>query len=680
MSKGNVFRPASLTQYFEAPDDYRGEFGWLCGYSADEWFMDRAAERFTRETRAQRGFTGRIALALILNPEHPQLSPTEVPGVLHLPLRSAGDRPFRLMHAKVAILGFRHVSDARQWMLRLVVSTGNWTRETSEESLDIAWSTEIGPADLSGASLSQRLSLADMAAASDLFRWLRGRFDTRALSIARADGGLSLTTAALNQVDAWCADVRAPLDVMPRFFDNRQASLLAQLPTQIRATGRTSASRTLAMGSGFYEGGPGAGLPSVPLQIVQALQGAGDGHRLLTRTAEIHLFVNPEACQSIATNVDAIAGAGWTLRSPGRPAYFGERSRRMMHAKFLLGAGMSTREEHCGAAWIYLGSGNLTGPGFTSRMGHGGNLEAGVVHAVQGLQWGPVREAPALSLGNLLPVQWERTVSADDPSLSAGGEMPEPDATFVAPPVPWLLWTPAPDTPLRQPGAPGGLLPPDEAGPSAFQVLDPMGQPCPKTADGAFLWPDSRRPRQVLVGWDGEGVRRQAFVPVLDVFSRFAGTELAALDIDTAWDQLDSFPLPPDEEELTEPGEPPPLVPFRDLQPPARGKQAPSHYPIRQLMKLVENIAAKQTDVPQADWNAWCVRFAQTMQQTASSPELASFRALGLNPLSPLWHAPFRPGFAESSTTPEGVLYESVLREIEDAWRVAGLSPLGELE
>src|SRR4051812_39826789 len=135
------FKPLSLAQHFEAPEDFLGSFGWLCGFSADVGFLDDAVERFTRRTHAQRAYEGRIAMALLLDPSNPQIPPKDVPGVLHLPVN--GVLPFRLLHAKVALIGFRHTSDARQWRLRLIVSTGNWTRQTLEESLDLAWRIDL---------------------------------------------------------------------------------------------------------------------------------------------------------------------------------------------------------------------------------------------------------------------------------------------------------------------------------------------------------------------------------------------------------------------------------------------------------------------------------------------------------------------------------------------------------
>ena len=79
MSKTDVIeKPLSLAQHFEAPQNYLGVYGWICGYSADAQFMDEATERFTRQTRAQRAYTGKPCLALWLDPGHGALSLLDV--------------------------------------------------------------------------------------------------------------------------------------------------------------------------------------------------------------------------------------------------------------------------------------------------------------------------------------------------------------------------------------------------------------------------------------------------------------------------------------------------------------------------------------------------------------------------------------------------------------------------
>ena len=82
------------------------------------------------------------------------------------------------------------------------------------------------------------------------------------------------------------------------------------------------------------------------------------------------------------------------------------------------------------------------------------------------------------------------------------------------------------------------------------------------------------------------------------------------------------------------------------------------------MMQLIENIAAKQTSVSRADWVTWCTRLEQCLIQATGSKVLEGFLKLDLNPLSPLWHSPFRPAFASTSETEEGLRYESVLKPV----------------
>ena len=169
------FKPLSLAQHFDAPDDFIGCFGWLCGYSADDGFLDDAVERFMCRTSAQRAYGGSIALALMLDPSNRQISPIEVPGVLHLPMKSVPP-PFKLLHAKVALLAFRHILDANKWQLRLIVSTGNWTRGTLEDSLDLVWRIDLSNENLKAVPHA----CADVKAAWKMLDWLRSHFDFRA--------------------------------------------------------------------------------------------------------------------------------------------------------------------------------------------------------------------------------------------------------------------------------------------------------------------------------------------------------------------------------------------------------------------------------------------------------------------------------------------------------------------
>ena len=293
-------QPPPLSHLFEPPDGHLGSFGWLCGYSADAHFLNDAAERFTRRTKRRRAADGEVALGLILDSGAPRVSLVDAPGVLHLPLPTTGD--FRLMHAKVALLGFREIG-RDGWRLRLVVSTGNWTRATLEESLDLACQFEVGWDEIALEEAGQRL--VDVGAAAGFLEELRARIDDAPLRAASP-----VTKEAVVALDAWRATVveHAPRTLRSRFVDSRGRALLPQIVERITAEPRNY----LAMGSGFYEGGVAGGIPRVPAAIVGALGEAG----ALAPRPEVDLFVNPDGCQAVAGAVSAISEAGWTVRRP----------------------------------------------------------------------------------------------------------------------------------------------------------------------------------------------------------------------------------------------------------------------------------------------------------------------------------------------------------------------------
>jgi hypothetical protein len=659
MSKHDrTFKPPSLAQHFEAPDDFIGYFGWLCGYSADVGFLDDVAERFTRRVHTQRAYEGRVAIALMLDPGNPQIAPEKVPGVIHLPMN--GVPPWRLLHAKVAVLGFRHTSDARQWRLRLIVSTGNWTRQTLEDSLDLAWRIDLSDQDLKSNNSEVPQACADLRAAWGMLGWLRGRFDFRALS-ARAPGSQDFESESTT-VERWIArTIKLGTVLSPRFFDNRGTSLLTQLPELVRKHTSHSARNYLALGSGFYESSNiNNKIPSVLRSIVDTLHDA----ELLTRRPEIDIFVNPKACQAVANSVPAFNHEGWKVREAGQPEYF--KLPRALHAKFIFSANHRDNSDICNSAWLYLGSGNLTGPGFANKMAsQSGNLEAGVVFVPDMLRW---RSAKAIStdsvVTNLLPLQWETDFRENQGALGAGSDMPDPETQYSAAPVAYFFWVVEDDI---------SWLRTSEAIAEPFDLLDDAESVSQRNPTKGFPWPGTR-PRQVRVRWSVGTQEKQAWVPVIDEFGRIAATILPRLDIEEAWGQLANFPMPPEEEELLADGN----TQFTDGSTQQDSASLTATYPVRQMMQLVENIAAKQISVSKADWTTWCTRLEQCLTQAAGSKILEEFLHLNLNPLSPLWHSPFRPAFAGTTDTVEGLRYESVLKRVEAAWNVAGLDRFGD--
>jgi len=454
-----------------------------------------------------------------------------------------------------------------------------------------------------------------------------------------------------------------------RFLENRNVSLLEQLPARIRGHGNSVARRYLAMGSGFYESTDSNDpQPEVPGRIIARLQAAG----LLTAKPEVDLYVNPRACQAVASAVALLAERGITVRPAGQPELlFSSRVERRLHAKFLFGANYNSN--NCSSAWVYLGSGNLTGPGFVNRMSlNGGNLEAGVVFAPEGLCWKGGRGVEAAQVvTNLLPIQWDEDYKGDKEQPVAGADMEIGTTYFRAPPIAWLEWYQGEGTnELRT----ASTLPAD------LRLLDSAGRVCERTKEG-FLWREPQ-PRQVSVTWRAGDQEIEAEIPVVDNFGRIAATKLVALDIADAWWHLAEFPQSVPEEdgdadEYDEDGSatdnPTPL----GCRVPERGRVNPSSYPIREMMELVEGIAAKQCELSEADWGLWCSRLEQTLSRAKDSAVVKAFQVMNLNPLSPLRAAPFRPPYAEGTDLAPGQTYDAALTRTEKAWGVVGLPAIG---
>lgn len=660
--------PPSLAQCFDAPTDYRSVFGWLCGYSAEPLFLNEAIERFTRETKDQRAARGYFSMALMLDPGQRPIKPVEVPGLAHLPFGNASAPPFRLLHAKVALLAFRHGSENGRWLLRLIVSTGNWTRQTLEESLDVAWAIEIRSEELESDDDDLAMRCADIKAAWSTFSYLHKLYDLRVLDASR-DHNVSETGITQNAVETWLNECAGPAGETVRYRDNREVAFLDQLRGAIEMHAPLTKRNYIAMGSGFFESASTEGEVQVPGVLDQIVSRLID-HGLLTKVPQVDLFVNPVACQAVATSRSALAARNWNIRTASpMQAIFGPNSQRTLHAKFLFSAQERTDDLTCHRPWVYLGSGNLTTPGFANRMSrHGGNLEACVVFVPEQLEW-PQSEVTISqhAVNRFLPIQREVALGQTN-ALCAGSAMPPPGEPFIAPPLAWLAWHPS------ETG--GHLLAPTSID-TCYEILDNTGQPCEKM-DDHYVWL-APSPRQVRIRWMANELVHQCWIPVMDELGRLASTPLTGMRFDEAWSALENFPAAVTESEGADDGNEDGDDDDDDFDPakPARPNgSSVAPYPVRQMMELVERIAERQTAVAAADWTAWCARLEQTLSRIADSPVLAYFHLLDLNPLSPLRASAFRPEFAETDATQQGLLYESVLSRVEALWKTSTLMPM----
>lgn len=660
-------KPLSLLQHFDAPEQYLGQFGWVCGYSADALFMDMAVERFSRLTSGQRASNGRPLMALMTDPDHPPISMLDAPGLAHLPWKAGQARPFRLQHAKVAVLGFRHETEMDCWKVRLIISTGNWTQQTVEEGLDLVFRLDVDSSETANNFDDKALQkvCADIGLSWEVLQWLQSHYDTRVLDAARAVDTVSLTRQSLKMLNGWLNSVVKLVgdDAIPRVFHNRKRSLLSQLPELIREHTCGDARNYLAMGSGFYEGGKS---PDQVPSVLQLICNALVQENLLQASPIVDVVINPVACQSIAHARNAMVENGFTLRPATQSGdIFASTVRRTFHAKFLFGTTHKRSGTVCHKPWLYLGSGNLTGPGFANTMSKlGGNLEVGVVFDPgKNLVFKRNAESPESYLGNCLPFDPAGPALDTTLPLQPGDRMPEPEFTYLSPPVAWLIWSE------------GKLHAPDSDN-LDWCILKNDGEVIPASASRMFDWP-GERPRQVRIAWPADTRLHHADVPVLDELGRLAASKLNSLEIEEAVWQLMSFPMLPAEDRASED----PEDDGSDESGASGSGSAVSRMPeqpIRKMMFLIEEIAARQTEVAKADWLAWCARLEQTLHQMADDPNLLAFKDIGLNPLSPLWHAPFRPLYAENGTTNEGCHYESMLTRITSKWGVSELKNLGD--
>lgn len=647
--------PGALDAVFEPPARLRARFGWVCGMTADGPFVERAVDRFSRQSTAQRMLAGRVYLGLMLDPSNPQLPPFSTPGALHLAARTL-PLPFRLLHAKVALLGFDD-EETGQWCVRLVVSTGNWTTPTLAHSLDLLWVVDLHSEHPVGPERSQ--AEADVKAAAAFLSRLRRRFDDDALVAAKGPQARA-TRANIAALDAW-VDSLSPGDVSPRFLHNEREPLIDSVPRAALRVGGRTRRNYIVLGSGFYgTGGPPNALPEVPARIVAALTAPDGG--VLTGQPYVDLVANPAACQGVADAATAIAATKrWRVIAPTDP-HGDTGGLRSLHAKFIFVANWS-EGGRATSPWLYLGSGNLTEPGFLRKAlpdgrasVSNGNLEAGVVFVPEVVPWKEV--------GRLLPFDPEaEDLSKVPQSLAAGPEAPERPPAFVAPPFAFLVH----DV--------DGALRPSVPAPVAT-LLWPTGQRTTAADDGSYPCPGAPPP-QVEVAWPADDSELRAVVPVVDAEGRIAGSVRGPLTFEGLAEELGSFPDQPEVE-----------APLDDSSDNAAssgdatggGSRAAAISPLRDVMHAVEMVAKHQTRIREPQWEAWVARLEQALVRMKDQPMVEAVRKLGVNPLSVLRLPAFRPPFCEGPGSPMDALYEDALVRIERAWGVADLAPLTGME
>ena len=596
----------TLITLFIPPENCFGDFGFVCGFTATPKVMGQIRRSFAGEM-------ARPALAAFIHPTINAIS--DIPGLAWMWMRLQ-DRGYNLLHAKVALLGFRKCNE-NGYVIRLAVSTGNWTQDPLTDSIDLFWSIDLQtetPVDQ---------EIADIQAAWDMFDWLRNRGDCRLIE-REYDGVLPYA-----RLEAEIRNLPAS-KLRPRFIDSRSQALLPQV---VERLGMRKRADRLILGSGYFEaeGDGSAGLPERLRKTLVA-------EKLLKKSATLDLFLNPKSCQGLAVRAPALTKAGWNLLSP-TSALHGDSGR--LHAKFvLLGSGQNKA-----AGRVYIGSGNLSRNGFETAASAGGNLEAAVVVDLpKGLKWRNRKNSKG-GLAALLPIQFNDTVALS--SLQSGSEFMPPEEPESLPPVSWLIWQ---DGALRAPE--GTIL--DVVGPDGSTVPTPCVWPAPAPTVVTLSHGDWRLP--VIA----EGVLVVPRPPEMTVEDVLVG--LGSFPEPMSADQSDDGP---------EGGEP--LAESSDSPEPP-----PATYAIRRMMGLLVRLGETQANIQPRDWPRWCRELRHNLCAICPQEQsmIAFFRDALANPLPALVDPRMCPAGADVKLLEQSlkaVAQEWELDETPSLWAEEGM-------
>ena len=690
MSKDKIHAP-SLLDLFRVPEDFWGSFGWICGYSGDCYFFDRAAEFFTGCTASTLEKNGNIHLVAMLNGGKAQNCEHIIRSGVFFPrlLKNKWDtKLFRLLHAKVTILGFEHKKDPQKWLLRLIVSTGNWTRQTIEESLDLACQIDVTSEELNLAKDAQLPEImqncADIKAAWDFLEYIQPYFDLSVLS----ENSESFPVPFIEnkkKFKIWVEEAVKKAKGKTRFIDSRKKPLLEEILDRLSNQQTNEIKRKyLAIGSGFYEtitestSSKKAELPKVLKTIIDKLK-----KKALHPDAKIDIFVNPTACQGIADINKEIFEHNKITIYPAKASesVFGKNSQRNLHAKFIYAANINKKSNKCNELFVYIGSGNMTHAGFINNPKKKGsaNLEAGMFFFPNNIFYKTTSKNSAENtIENRFPIQVDNEVTVNFSTLKNGDKKKEEEYCYALP-ISCFLWKKN-HLLLKEPY----IL--DVEATKKIQVFDTDNNPCFMEEDNGeykYIW-NSEKPRFVnIVCKENDEAEIFGLVPVIDEFGRIAASVLPQIDIQQAMEQLFNFPLPleevGDESESSVTSQ---IVWKNGCQPHLKNNVV-SAYPIRSMMEFIEKIAAVQTseyaDIVKANWKTWCSRLNSTLDQIKDSEDVAYFRdKLQINPLSPLYVSYFYPDFLDEEENQElKKHYKDMLDKIEKLWNIKDKKPLG---
>jgi len=620
----------------------------ICGLSADIETLERITSVFTGQSKVQRAANGLLRSVLMLDASARLLSPLAVPGMLQLAPCAATDWKQRtsLMHAKVALMGYAASPFAAPTSLRLVVSTGNWTRETwgSGSQIDMFWSATCKTLQ-PGERPTQ--AHADIAAALAFFEQLMSGLYPQSTTFLQGQA------LAMPWLEIW--KVQLPMD-KPKTRTNFIHSLEKPLFDQIKKRFPKTGISTLVAGSGFFE---------------QASKGAASKPEVLARLEELgnpgkrYLVSNTDQAGALAGWVGANlkkAGSGelggWNLCAPADPLQAKQTfARTFLHAKYIAGLKRvyASKNDTGTLGVLYLGSGNLSRAGLltsaslgagNSRRRQMGNIEAGIFMD-------------------------EEIVIAQIWRALARGKPLTPEAMTAM--------VPGDGEPIFEPRDPPPVLFARAEGRRLYLVRSaapPLALQLRITGTGDWLdiqagqeeiaLPDESIPPIVWVRLPATPSLANPEVHEVPVFSEngiFCRQLPAELSADDVLDALLAFPAAP------------PYLPDPDAPVEASGKfstagsDSARRYPLRLLASLIEAIGQRNCALTKEQFPFWLSQLRVLLLQQVSQADRSAVRRTGVD-LFPALHQPgFTPPWLNESPALK-TSYESLVGDIQRAWTI----------
>jgi hypothetical protein len=617
---------SSLLDIFIPPDEYFGDFGFICGFTATRTALTQIKSKFS-------GDTCRPVLAAFIHPTVESIS--DIPGLAWIWMSTdKKKRGFSLLHAKVALLGFRQINEEK-YIIRLAVCTGNWTEDPLTTSIDLFWSIDLDITNLE----SHPQECLDVLAAWDFFNWLRESIRSDDTLLRRTYDGIipgKNLEKKIGKIKKITKNNHAE-KLQARFIDTRKDSLIEQVIYRMKSyKPRTKVDR-LIIGSGFFESGNNlTSETNIPETIRKKLKNK------LNDNASLEIVLNQDACQGIKDIFKDLqqpsrqlpVRLGWKFK---RPQSAHHKQNAKLHAKFILLASGTAQKHEC-SGQIYLGSGNMTIPGFMQKAsGTRGNLEAGVVFNLpNGLTWTkPTKEKNVKpnSIYNFLPLSDEAIT--DNTVIESGPPFEKPTEPNCTPPISYLEWEN------------GQLKCPED-----FQLKISIYDIDNKPAELPCAWPNHPPIFVHLVSGDWK-------IPVIsnDSLVRPIPKNMTVEDILAT---LGSFPIAtevdPEDDFDTENG-----AHINECVPKECSKKV---YAIRRMMELLVPLAQVQSEVVSNDWSRWCRELEENLIaiKEYEKPMINFFRDAGANPIGVLMKEEMR-----QEKTDVEILHKA-LRRISEAW------------